>query len=160
MTIGTVFTVFTVGTILAVFAVLEFADFDVAAENVVAVVGLVFFDTAGSAILTVLAVSAILALFAVAEFADFELAAVDIETIDVFVGFDAATASGQRALMPSSGETSNFAFREEEPPPTVIILTAFSPTTRIFPGFAAIGRTPPSFLRRTMDSAPIFRAAA
>ena len=105
VTILAIGTIFTIGAILAVFAVLEFTDLDVAAEDVVAVVGQVLFDAAGSSVLTVVAILTIIAvftigavlavstLFAVAEFADLEFATVDIETIDVVVSFDAARSS-------------------------------------------------------------------
>ena len=70
------------------------------------------------------------------------------------------------AWIPSRGETSCFTFNDEEPPPTVIILMAFSPTTRIFFADArSTGRTlepsaAASFFRSTIPSAPIWRAAA
>ena len=68
VTILAIFAVFTIGTVLAVstlFAVLEFTDLDVAAEDVVAVVGQVFFDAAGSSVLTVVSILAVFAVFTI-----------------------------------------------------------------------------------------------
>ena len=55
---------------------------------------------------------------------------------------------------------SRCTFSDDEPPPTVIIFMAFSPTTRIFFTPGATGRRLLSFLSSTMPSPPMRRAAA